>query len=82
MPTVFLENHQVVALDSADPIAVNYKTKVGNDPTGKEHPELLKMLSSKGQGHDQTIVNGIGRIGYMSGGTKARWVDEELSLTF
>jgi arylsulfatase A len=55
---------------------------VGNDPTGKEHPELLKMLSSPGQGHNNTIVNGIGRIGYMSGGNKARWTDEEMPLTF
>lgn len=80
VPTVFLENHQVVALDKADPIEVNYKEKIGNDPTGKEHPELLKMRSS--HGHDQTIVNGIGRIGYMTGGKTARWTDEELPLTF
>ncbi|HVZ26493.1 MAG TPA: arylsulfatase [Sediminibacterium sp.] len=82
VPTVFVENHRVVALDSLDPIAVNYHQKIGNDPTGKEHPELLKLLSSPGQGHDQTIVNGIGRIGYMSGGKRARWADEELSFTF
>lgn len=82
VPTVFMENHHVVGLDPNDPIQVNYKQKVGNDPTGKEHPELLKMKSSPGQGHDNTIVNGIGRIGYMTGGTKARWVDEEVSTTF
>lgn len=82
VPTVFMENHHVVALDTSDPIQVNYEHKVGNDPTGKEHPELLKILASPGQGHDNTIVNGIGRIGYMSGGKKARWVDEEVSLTF
>jgi len=80
VPTVFLENQSVIALDKADPIEVNYTHKIGNDPTGKENPELLKMLSS--HGHDQTIVNGIGRIGYMSGGHTARWTDEELSLTF
>jgi len=82
VPTVFVENHHVVALDSLDPIQVDYRNKIGNDPTGKEHPELLKMLASPGQGHDQTIVNGIGRIGYMAGGKKARWADEELSLSF
>lgn len=82
VPTVFLENQKVLALDLSDPIEVNYKTKVGTDPTGKEHPELLKMKSSPGQGHDATIVNGIGRIGFMSGGQKARWVDEEVSTTF
>jgi arylsulfatase A-like enzyme len=82
VPTVFLENHRVVALDPADPIEVDYQKKVGHDATGKEHPELLKMKSSPGQGHDNTIVNGIGRIGFMSGGHQARWVDEELSSTF
>lgn len=82
VPTVFIENHHVLALDTADPIQVNYTNKVGNDATGKEHPELLKMKSSPNHGHDQTIVNGIGRIGYMSGGTKARWTDEEMPLTF
>lgn len=82
VPTVFVENHYVVALDSNDPIQVDYKNKVGNDPTGKEHPEMLKMQSSPGQGHNNTIVNGIGRIGYMSGGHKARWTDEEMPLTF
>ena len=82
VPTVFLENHHVVALDTSDPVEVNYKNKVGDDPTGKDHPELLKMQASPGQGHNQTIVNGIGRIGYMSGGKKARWTDEEMPLTF
>ena len=32
-------------------------------------------------GHDQTIVNGISRIGYMSGGKSARWVDEDIADT-
>nr|WP_183574909.1 arylsulfatase [Mucilaginibacter sp. X5P1] len=82
VPTVFLENHKVVALEANDSIAVDYTKKIGNDPTGKEHPELLKLKSSPGQGHDGTIVNGIGRIGYMSGGKLARWVDEEVSSTF
>ena len=82
VPTVFLENHFVVGLDTADPIEVDYKNRIGNDPTGKDHPELLKMKSSPRHGHDQTIVNGIGRIGYMSGGQKARWTDEEMPLTF
>lgn len=82
VPTVFLENQRVVAANASDPIQVDYKNKVGTDPTGKEHPELLKMLSSPGQGHDNTIVNGIGRIGYMNGGKAARWTDEEMPLTF
>ncbi|MBS1639834.1 MAG: sulfatase-like hydrolase/transferase [Bacteroidetes bacterium] len=82
VPTIFLENHKVVALDTTDAIEVSYSHKVGNDPTGYEHPELLKLKSSPNHGHDQTIVNGIGRIGYMSGGKIARWADEEMPLTF
>ncbi len=82
VPTVFLENHNVVALDANDPIEVDYQKPIGTDPTGKEHPELLKLLSSPDHGHNQTIVNGIGRIGYMSGGKKARWTDEEITTTF
>lgn len=82
VPTVFLENHHVVGLDKSDPIAVNYHQKIGDEPTGKEHPELLKMPASPNHGHDNTIINGIGRIGFMAGGTQARWVDEEITSTF
>lgn len=82
VPTVFVENHHVVAAEPSDPIRVDYQQPIGSDPTGRDHPELLKMKSSPNHGHDNTIVNGIGRIGYMSGGTKARWTDEEMPLTF
>lgn len=82
VPTVFIENRKVIGQDPNDLIAVDYKQKVGTDPTGKENPEFLKMKSSPGQGHNNTIINGIGRIGYMSGGNRARWVDEEVSTTF
>ena len=33
-------------------------------------------------GHNQTIHNGISRIGYMKGGNSARFVDEEMSDDF
>ncbi|HYK89930.1 MAG TPA: arylsulfatase [Acidobacteriota bacterium] len=79
VPTVFVENRRVVGLDPNDPIQVSYAKPVGNEPTGIEHPELLKMHPS--HGHDQTIVNGISRIGFMSGGKTARWVDEDIADT-
>ncbi|HSF45331.1 MAG TPA: sulfatase-like hydrolase/transferase, partial [Chitinophagaceae bacterium] len=82
VPTVFIENHEVIGADPADPIEVSYKQKIGNDPTGKENPDLLKMKNSLNHGHNMTIVNGIGRIGWMKGGTKARWTDEEMPLSF
>jgi arylsulfatase A-like enzyme len=79
VPCVFVENRRVVGLDPADPIQVRYGTPVGTDPTGKANPELLKMHPSVG--HDQTIVNGISRIGYMNGGKAARWIDEDIADT-
>src|SRR5699024_2371782 len=36
VPTVYVENHRIVALDSSDPIEVSYQHKVGDEPTGKE----------------------------------------------
>ncbi|RPJ52401.1 MAG: arylsulfatase, partial [Acidobacteria bacterium] len=77
VPCVYVENRRVVGLDPNDPIQVSYKEKIGNEPTGKENPELLKMHPS--HGHDMTIVNGVSRIGYMTGGKAARWVDEEMA---
>ncbi len=76
-PCVYVENHRVFGLDPRDPLQVSYGQPVGDDPTGKDHPELLKLHPS--QGHNQTIVNGISRIGYMSGGKSARWVDEDMA---
>jgi arylsulfatase A-like enzyme len=77
VPCVFIENRRVVNLDPSEPISVNYKEKVGNWPTGKENPELLKMHPS--HGHDMTIVNGISRIGFMTGGKSALWIDEDIA---
>ena len=79
VPCVYVENHRVVGLDPADPIRVSYGAKIGDDPTGRENPDLLKMKLSRG--HDATIVNGISRIGFMAGGHQARWVDEDMADT-
>ncbi|HJQ81777.1 MAG TPA: arylsulfatase [Lacipirellulaceae bacterium] len=77
VPCVYVENHQVAGLDPSDPIQVSYNRKVGDEPTGAERPDLLRMKLH--HGHDQTIVNGISRIGYMTGGKAARWVDEDMA---
>lgn len=77
VPCVFVENGRVAGLEISDPISVSYKEKIGTWPTGKENPELLRMHPS--HGHDMTIVNGISRIGYMSGGKSALWIDEDIA---
>ena len=53
--------------------------RIAGEPTGAANPELLKMHPS--HGHDMSIVNGISRIGYMTGGKSARWVDEDMADT-
>jgi len=75
VPTVFVEDHRVVNLDPNDPITVNYDKRIGTDPIGLEDGELLKMTADKQ--HSGTVVNGISRIGYMSGGHNAYWKDED-----
>ena len=80
VPCVYVEDRRVVGLDPKDPIQVSYKAKVGSEPTGKENPELLKLKHT--HGHDMTIVNGVGRIGWMTGGKSARWVDEDMADTY
>lgn len=80
VPTVYVENRRVVGLDPADPIKVSYAEPVGDWPTGKANPEQLKMHPS--HGHDQTIVNGVSRIGYMTGGRAALWKDEDMADVF
>lgn len=77
VPCVYVENHRVVNLDPADPIRVSYSTPFPGEPLGRTHPQLLRMHPS--HGHDMAIVNGISRIGYMTGGRKALWKDEDMA---
>jgi arylsulfatase A-like enzyme len=77
-PCVFVENGRVANYDPKDPIRVSYTQKVGDEPTGKENPDLL-TVQKPSYGHDMTIVNGISRIGWMTGGKAARWKDEDIA---
>jgi arylsulfatase A-like enzyme len=80
VPCVYIRGHRVVGLNPSDPIRVSYGQPIGDEPTGAANPDRLKVKLS--HGHDQTIVNGISRIGYMSGGKSARWVDEDMADAF
>jgi len=81
VPTVYVENGRVVGLDPRDPIRVDYEKPIGDWPTGKANPERL-TTQRPSHGHDQTIVNGVSRIGYMTGGTAALWRDQDMADTF
>ncbi len=77
VPCVFVENSRVINLDPNDPIEVSYKKNFPGEPTGKDNPELLRLHPS--HGHNQSIVNGISRIGFMKGGKSALWSDEKIA---
>ena len=80
VPCVWVENQKVANYDPQAPIQVSYKQPFAGEPLGKTHPELLtKLKPSVNHGHDQAIVNGISRIGYMKGGGKALWEDENIA---
>jgi len=78
VPCVFIENSSVANYDPTAPIYVSYSQNFDGEPTGSSNPELLYNLKSS-HGHNNSIVNGIGRIGYMKGGGKALWKDENIA---
>jgi arylsulfatase A-like enzyme len=79
-PTVYIENGYVVGLEEEDPLFVSYKENFEGEPTGVDNPELLKMKWH--HGHNNSIHNGIPRIGFQKGGNSAMWVDEDMADDF
>ncbi|MBD0401917.1 arylsulfatase [Flammeovirga sp. EKP202] len=80
VPTVYIEDGDVVGLDKNDPIQINYDVNFPGQPTGKDNPELTTMKWH--HGHNSTIINGIPRIGYMKGGKSAIWNDVDMADHF
>lgn len=80
VPTVYIENGNVDDLDPNDPIEISYRENFEGEPTGKDNPEMLKMKWH--HGHNNSIVNGIPRIGFMKGGESAKWKDEDMADHF
>ncbi len=77
VPQVYVEDRRVKNLDPADPLWVGNEQPSEDHPTGLTHRSTLKMDWS--HGHNQTIHNGISRIGFYTGGKKARFRDEDLA---
>ncbi len=77
VPQVYVENDHVRNLDENDPLWVGEESPDEDHPTGLTHRSTLKMDWS--HGHNQTIHNGISRIGYYTGGATARFRDEDLA---
>ena len=80
VPQVFVEDHHVKNLDPDDPLWVGKKNPSVDQPTGVSARDTLKMDWS--HGHNQTIHNGISRIGFYTGGHAARFRDEDLADTW
>lgn len=80
VPTVYIEDGHVVNLDPSDPIDISYDKNFEGEPTGVDNQDMLKMKWH--HGHNNSIVNGIGRIGYMKGGASAKWIDEDMADHF
>lgn len=80
VPTVYIENDKVDGLDPNDPIKVDYHKNFEGEPTGKDNPEMLTMKWH--HGHNNSIVNGIPRIGFMKGGETAKWSDIDMADHF
>ena len=79
-PCVYVENRKVVGLVSNDPIEVNYKEGFPGEMDGIRDRDQLRMNWS--HGHNNAVVNGIGRIGFMKGGKAALWKDEDMADVF
>jgi arylsulfatase A len=77
VPQVFVEDHRVKNLDPADPLWVGDTKPSPDHPTGVDQRSRLTMDWSKG--HNDTIHNGIGRIGFYTGGAAARFRDQDLA---
>ena len=77
VPQVYVENYRVRNLDPNDPLWVGYKKPSPDHPTGISHRNTLRM--NWNEGHNNTIHNGIGRIGFYTGGHAARFRDEDLA---
>ena len=77
VPQVFVADHRVRNLDPADPLWVGDKQPSPDHPTGISHRAELKM--DWNNGHNGTIHNGISRIGFYTGGIKARFRDQDLA---
>ncbi|PKB00274.1 arylsulfatase A-like enzyme [Flavobacteriaceae bacterium MAR_2009_75] len=80
VPTVYIKDGHVDGLDPNDPISVDYKNNFEGEPTGLENPELTTMKWH--HGHNNSIVNGIPRIGFMKGGEAAKWSDIDMADHF
>lgn len=84
VPCVYLDGHRVVGLEPTDPLFVGKRPDGFTGtvyPDGKKDRAAMTYYASS-HGHDMSVINGIGRIGYMWGGKSAVWDDETMADVF
>ncbi len=84
VPCVYVENHRVLNLDPKDPLYLGRKPKGFQGtvyPDGRKDRNAMTFYRSS-VGHNQSVINGIGRIGYQWGGKAALWDDETMADVF
>lgn len=77
VPCVYLEQDTIANYDPTSPIQVSYSQNFEGEPTGVTHRDSLKLNWT--HSHNNSIVDGISRIGFMKGGGTALWKDENIA---
>ena len=83
-PFVYVENQRVYNYDPNDPITVS-KIRIPDSIPGSEYPDAILNpeainVYEGDRGHGCSVINGVGRIGYMKGGKKALWNDHNIAF--
>lgn len=83
-PFVYLENRHVYGYNSEDPITVSMYPIPDSVPGTKypdaiNHPESVTVYTGD-KDHQNTVINGVARIGYMKGGADAVWKDNDIAF--
>lgn len=87
VPCVYVKNRRVVGLDPDDPLYITHSPEPPEGfagttyPDGKADPAAMTYYPST-HGHNHSVINGIGRIGYQWGGKAALWNDETMADVF
>lgn len=79
VPCVYVDGHHVIDLDPNDPIYVGNTLSDVQKAGSTQYPDAKEDNTEL---FYSSIVNGIGRIGYMSGGKSALWDDYTMADVF
>lgn len=83
VPSVYVHQDTVFNRDPNDPITIGGREVlkipgVTQYPVLKDSAEAAYVYPSS-TGHNNSVINGVGRIGYMAGGKQALWSDENMA---